>query len=436
MKPGLESYPGLLEQLALACELEHGLCLSYLFTAYSLKNRIEEGGLTSAELNSVRTWKANIFFIAAQEMLHLAQAGNLSSAAGSGLNVRRPNFPQRPDYYPTGLPWGLWPFSESALILYALYERPTHFQGNAPAWLPDAANWRSALAGLMSDAPPEKDAFHFLPDRFERPSASRCITIEALYRSIAKGFEQSGGCPGPAQAQVPGSMVDFPQLRQVFQVPDALAGIELIVEQGEGAPSDRIDSHFGMFARMYLEYTTLRAQRPAFDPVRDVQSNPLSRLHPDNTYPGWRLIQDPFTRQINDLHNDIYLLMVHILQYVFTRYEDGEAIRKTLAGLCLRTMTGVLVPLGETLTQLPMGTDETPGSAARARFAGPSFETSFTQIDLPFAAAAKRYLFVTAGTLADNAQRLAQHPGAPESLSGVQRTMAALRDQLETISGR
>jgi hypothetical protein len=427
-------YPGLLQQLALACELEQGLSLSYLFAAYSLKSRIEEGGMTSGELNSVRSWKANLFFIAAQEMLHLAQAGNLSTAAGGGLNLRRPNFPQRPDYYPTGLPWGLWPFSESSLILFALYERPTHFQANAPSWLPEASAWQDALSSLLTDAPSQKDPFHFLPESFERPSASRFMTIEALYRAIAQEFQKGGdSIIGPPQAQVSGDIVDFPQLRQVFQVDDALAGIELIIEQGEGASADRIDSHFGMFARMYDEYTTLRERRVEFNPVRDVQSNPLSRLHPDNTYPGWRLIQDPLTRQVNDLHNDVYLLMLHMLQYVFTHCEEAAPTRKAMGQLCLRLMTGILAPLGETLTQLPMGNDNSPGASIRARFAGPSFETAFTQVDLPFAAAAKRYLADETGRLAAEAERLSQSAGAPNSLAAVHLTLISLHDQFKTM---
>jgi Ferritin-like len=434
MQSEFECYPGLLQQLALACELEHGLCLTYLFAAYSLKSRIEEGGMNSGELNSVRTWKANLFFVAAQEMLHLAQAGNLSTAAGSGLNLRRPNFPQRPNYYPTGLPWGLWPFSQSALVLFALYERPSQFKTSAPAWLPAVEELNSGLSALLTDAPSHKDPFYFLPEGFARPAASQFITIEALYRAIGQGFQQSGPViVGPPQAQVSGEMVDFPQLLQVFQLEDALAGIELIIEQGEGSSLDRGDSHFGIFVRMYQEYTALRAQRAEFDPVRDVQSNPLSRLHPDNTYPGWRLIQDPFTRQVNDLHNDVYLLMLHMLRYVFTCYEDGPSKRKTLGQLCLRIMTGVLAPLGETLTQLPMGMDDSPGAAVRARFAGPSFETSFTQIDLPFSAAASRYLTAETGKLAEDAHRLSQSAGAPSSLAAARLTLLNLRDHLKAL---
>src|ERR1044071_1237944 len=115
----------LLFQLAVACELEQGLCLQYLFTAFSLKDGFSEGGIhTQEQLTYVRQWKSNILLIAAQEMLHLTQAGNLIAAAGGTVQLRRPNFPQPPGYYPTGLPWQLDPFSPDVIRRYVCYERP------------------------------------------------------------------------------------------------------------------------------------------------------------------------------------------------------------------------------------------------------------------------------------------------------------------------
>ena len=65
-----------------ACELEHGLACSYLFAAFSLKQRPIEGGVTTDQAHQVKFWASQIFFVASQEMLHLAQAWNLLSAIG------------------------------------------------------------------------------------------------------------------------------------------------------------------------------------------------------------------------------------------------------------------------------------------------------------------------------------------------------------------
>jgi hypothetical protein len=430
MQTQTKTYPALIRRLALACELEHGLCLQYLFTAFSLKDNLNEGGLTMDELTYVRKWKANLLFIGAQEMLHLAQAANLSASIGAGLNLRRPNFPQRPSYYPTGLPWGLWPFSRETIILYALYERPTEFTSTRPDWLPSDPYLEGTFESLLADAPTAKDPFNYLPDEFDRPQASSYITIEQLYREIAEGFRHIPAeiMVGPADAQVPASMVDMPQLMQVRSREDALEAINLIIDQGEGSPSDRVDSHFGLFVDMYAEYMRLKTRRPEFEPARDAQSNPLSRLHPDNTFPGWRIIKDPFTRQVNDLNSSIYALMLQMLRRVFHGISESEENRKRLAAICMRLMTGLIVPLGETLTQLPMGDDPSPGTQQRAKFAGPSFEMQFTQPDLPFSEAAWHYYHEQLIRLEVTADELAGAPGAPGTLAAAARTLHQLSE--------
>lgn len=436
MQTQVKSHPALIRRLALASELEHGLCLQYLFTAFSLKDSLDEDGLTMEEFTYVRKWKANLLLIGAQEMLHLAQAANLSASIGAGLNLRRPNFPQRPSYYPTDLPWGLWPFSKETIILYALYERPSEFKSPRPDWLPSDPYREGTLASLLADAPTTKDPFNYLPSEFERPQASRYITIEELYREIAEGFRRIPGeiIVGPSEAQVSGDMVDMPQLMQVFEREEALNAIKLIIDQGEGCPSDRVDSHFGLFVSMHAEYTRLKTQRPEFEPARDVQSNPLSRLHPDNTYPGWRIIKDRFTRRVNDLNNGIYALMLQMLGRVFHGVSESEESRKRLAGICMRMMTGLIVPLGEKLTQLPMGDDPADGKQRRAKFAGPSFEMQFTQPDLPFSRAAWHYYHEQLIRLEETAAELALEHGAPDTLAAAARTLHQLAE-LTTYDG-
>lgn len=410
----------LLHQLSVAAELEQGLCLQYLFTGFSLKDALGEGGLTLEELNHVRTWKANIFFVAAQEMLHLAQVANLCAAVGGTVQLHRPNFPQRPGYYPTGLPWGLWPFSPEAIELYAFYERPATWDGGLPPqWPEEGPLERGDFDRLLADAPAGKDPFAHLPGHFRRPRTVAHETIGELYEAIAQAIRTIPNVIiGDPRVQVDGAMVDFPQLIQVFTVDDAVRAIDLIVEQGEGAPADRDDSHFGVFVGIYEDCLRMREERPEFAPARDVQSNPLSRLHVDNTFPGWRLIEDPFTRAVNDLNSETYEVMLRMLYLFFAAPTYETPTLPELARSFLRVMTTVIKPLGEIITRLPMG-DSSSGAAGRARFAGPSFEVG--QVILPPAHQPAAWFFIgeRLDELAAACAALAARPAAPADLEEV-----------------
>ena len=272
----------LIRQLAVAAELEHGLCLQYLFTASTVKDSIDEGGLSDTELVTVRTWKGTLNFIAAQEMLHLAQVCNLVIAVGGQPHLSRPNFPQRPDYYPTGLPWGLWPLRQDVIELYASYERPAQWHRPPPEWLALDRPAEEAFPGLLADAPPDKDPFGHLPAGFDRPQATGFETIGQLYAAIAAAFQAIPGLIiGDPARQLDGRAMGVPQLVKVVDLPSALRAIELIVEQGEGLADDRPDSHFGAFLTLRRQFLEL-SRRPDFRPARDVAANPLSRLHIDN----------------------------------------------------------------------------------------------------------------------------------------------------------
>lgn len=355
-----------LRQLAVAAELEHGLCLQYLFTAASLKDRFAEGGLTVDELTRVRAWKATLNFIAGQEMLHLAQVINLTMAIGGVPHLTRPTFPQRPSYYPTGLPWGLWPFRREVIELYAWYERPDSWGNQPPDWPSSDPLGAGRFDPLVADAPAEKDPFAHLPARFNRPRATRHETIADLYAAIADAVQElPDPIVGDAADQLDGQMFDAPQLVRVVDLPSALAGIELIVEQGEGRPDDEPDSHVGAYLAILDDLG--RMSRPGFAPARDVAANPLSRLHRDNTFPGWRIIVDPHTRAVNDLTSAVYRVLLETVQLATQRQGWAPPI-------ALRLMTGVLAPLTEILTSLPMGDDGSPGEAGRPRFAGAGFE--------------------------------------------------------------
>src|SRR5215467_2224338 len=113
----------LIYMLCEAAELEHGIMCQYLFAAFSLKQRTDEG-LTDSELDAVTRWRRQISRIATQEMLHLALVHNLLSAVGAAPHLARPNLPQPANHYPAGVQLALLPFGEQALRHFMFLERP------------------------------------------------------------------------------------------------------------------------------------------------------------------------------------------------------------------------------------------------------------------------------------------------------------------------
>src|SRR5256714_13619523 len=86
----IEHREALIYMLCEAAELEHGIMCQYLFAAFSLKQRADEG-LTPEQLDAVTRWRRQIAHVAAEEMLHLALVHNLLSAIGAAPHLGRPN---------------------------------------------------------------------------------------------------------------------------------------------------------------------------------------------------------------------------------------------------------------------------------------------------------------------------------------------------------
>ena len=99
---GLEHREALIYTLGKAAELEHLIMLQYLFAAFSLKQRLDEG-LTPGTLAAVQRWRTALLEISAQEMLHLALVQNLLTAVGAAPRLARPNFPMPAYAYPAGV---------------------------------------------------------------------------------------------------------------------------------------------------------------------------------------------------------------------------------------------------------------------------------------------------------------------------------------------
>src|ERR671937_664672 len=138
----IEHREALIYMLCQAAELEHGIMCQYLFAAFSLKQRADEG-LTPQELETVSRWRRTIAHVATEEMLHLALVQNVLSAICASPHLTRPKLPAPAHRYPAGVTLTLVPFGEPALQHFLFLERPEGM----------------ALEGARGiDAPPVHDA--------------------------------------------------------------------------------------------------------------------------------------------------------------------------------------------------------------------------------------------------------------------------------------
>jgi len=359
----IEHREALIYMLCQAAELEHGIMCQYLFAAFSLKQSTDEG-LTAEELEAVGRWRHAVAHVATDEMLHLALVQNVLAAIGAAPHLTRPNLPAPVHHYPAAVSLTLVPFGEQALQHFLYLERPEGM----------------ALEGAEGIDAPVHDAVPLVADGDIVPQLQDFATIGHLYRSIEHGlahladkFGERNLFVGPPRAQATRTDFHWPELVAVTDLASAQRALDTILEQGEGARGHWEAAHFGQFVDVLEEYRGMIAANPAFDPVRPVMFAKVRRGEHDDSSP---LIGDRVTSRCTDLFNVSYEILVQILERYFAHTEETDEQLATLANAAITLMAGVLRPLGELITTLPVGPDH-PG-----RTAGPSFELFYEDDDL------------------------------------------------------
>ncbi|MBV9167391.1 MAG: CDGSH iron-sulfur domain-containing protein [Solirubrobacterales bacterium] len=351
----IEHREALIYMLCEAAELEHGIMCQYLFAAFSLKQR-EDEGLTSGELAAVTRWRRAISHVATEEMLHLALVHNLLSAIGAAPHFGRPNLPAPAHHYPAGVNLTLVPFGEQALQHFVFLERPEGME-------------YEGAAGLDV---PLHEAVPLMAERDIVPQPQDFATVGHLYRSIEQGFahlaEKFGErnlFVGPPRAQAIPENFRWSNLVSVTDLASAQKAIDTILEQGEGARGHWQQAHFGQFVQILDEYREMLAANPRFDPVRPVMFATVRPCEHDETVPR---IAERVTSRCGDLFNVSYEVLLQMMERYFAHTEETDAQLATLADATIGLMLRVLKPLGDLITTLPVGPDY-PGKTA-----GPSFE--------------------------------------------------------------
>jgi Ferritin-like len=339
--------------LAEAAQLEHMIMCQYLYAEFSLKDTPE--GLTAEQAGAVDRWRTVLHGIAVEEMLHLAMVANLMSAIGAAPTFARPNFPQRSAYFPAGVQLDLLPFGEQALRHFLYLERPEGME-------------RQDAEGFVPAAPPRLPV---APDEL-LPRGQEFATVGHLYRGIADGLRGLAGRLGePAlfvgspRAQATPELFRWPQLIAVTDLGSALAAVEEIIEQGEGARGDWRHAHYGRFLGIWEEYQGLRARDPSFEPARPVL--PGYTRQPFDIQAPVPVVTDPVTYHVAELAGIAYEMVLQTLVRFFTHTDETEAQLGTLIEAAVTLMAGVLRPLATALARLPMGPPH-PGRTAGFAF--------------------------------------------------------------------
>ena len=389
----VESREELAYLLGEACELEHGLMCEYLYAQFSLKRATGEG-LTTEQLERVQAWEAVLTGIIKQEMLHLALATNILTAIGAAPHFERPNLPILSRWYPPGVQIAFLPFGERALRHFMYLERPEGMTlADAEGFAAQPGVQPLASIGRPVAAVPE-------PWR----------TVGHLYRGIEAGLARLCGrygedavFIGPPAAQAVTATFEWKELAAVTGLASASRAIELIVEQGEGARGDWVNSHFGTFTGILEDFLAMQAADPGFDPARPVEPAYV-RLPPDVA--SGILIEDLLTARVADLCNGLYEVMLQVLSRYYVHHGETPAELETLARTAKHLMNWVMRPLGSVLTTLPVGPSH-PG-----RTAGPALEVARpAYFVLPHREPAWKIITERLQVLTETCAALAHEPG-------------------------
>ncbi|MFT5166319.1 MAG: hypothetical protein ACI8P3_001550 [Saprospiraceae bacterium] len=445
----LETREDVITALQYASVLEHTLCCEYLFTGFSIRRSLsdypepvdeEQKRQFQSAIDQARPWQTQIYFIARQEMEHLAIATNLLAALGAPPFFKRPQFPVRKEMTLLSAPFCLERLSEIALKSFIWFERPTYLTESFPEGYLDRCKGQKKL--VKSSGPTHKQVH----EAFEKFGIT---SVEQLYNEIMTAFQEIDATElfqGDTQQQV-GDVFGYKvYMKTITNRVEAVAAINLIIEQGEGIGLDPLtsDAHFQRFTQILSEYKTAIKEAPSGmpDPALPVLMNPLTEKHKEfrtfkkndcfNCAPN--LIERKHTRDLMVYFNECYNLMMLMLFDFFEYYvtpgppasQQSNAQTAKYYAAFFPLMTMVIRPLGEILARIPAG-EEYPGQNA-----GASFEIDNKKMDeWPDLTENKRLVeyYNWLGNLSEEAKQFSKESEQMVMTNGGQVVMSALEFQ-------
>lgn len=276
------------KDLQFAVEVEHSTIPPYLCALYSIAP-----DTNSFASNTIRS-------VVMEEMLHMVQAANILNAIGGSPSIDNPTFiPEYPTYLPhsdEAFLVDLMKFSRSAIDTFLLIEKP------APA-----------------KAPPQLHNYHSLGQFYE----AIAIALTVLDRVTPGGIFTGDPARQVGPEQYYGSGGD---IIPVHCLDDAIRGIEMIVDQGEGADGT-IDSSAGdMFGEEieyahYFKYMEIRHKRrylpgdnpnlPPTGPRVKVNYRQVLDMHPNPKLSDYPVGSPLYNKTLE--FNRVYMKLLHNL---------------------------------------------------------------------------------------------------------------------------
>ncbi|BAZ45323.1 hypothetical protein NIES4102_23440 [Chondrocystis sp. NIES-4102] len=323
--------------LAEAAEIEHTLMCSYLYAAFSLK--VEDPNFSVQEAEAVKDWYKVILGVAIEEMGHLLSVSNLIVALGGQPHFTRPNFPVSSGYFPSDLVLRLTPFSLETLDHFIFIERPTGIEeADGEGFEGDSSSRKQAYQGLM-------------------PNSQDYSTVSHLYEALRLNLQAfcDRTSPemvfiGPEGGQIGSEIIKMDGVGCISDLDSAMKAIDSIVEQGEGSPSDRADSHYHKFQGMKEEYIKLMEVNPEFDAVYPVAENPVMRMPAEAE--GKVFIDAHPAAMVLDFANASYGMLLRFLVQSYTKSGTEQREKKLLVNAAIEMMH-VLDKAAKELVKLP-----------------------------------------------------------------------------------
>jgi hypothetical protein len=402
---GITTRSELVPALRHAAMIELAVMLQYLYAAFSIPTYgagleyLRRGEWTFEQLRLVcgdggetrdKGMRSSLFTVAREEMIHFLLINNIIMAIGEPFHIPSIDFGTINNQLLVPLDFSLEPLGVGSMARFIAIEQPADLIGEVR---------REGITGSGSGSS-ENDHLY--------------SSLSELYGNIRDGLQRvpdlfmvdkgRGGGEHHLFLRKSINAVHPDYQLEVDDLASALFAIDVVTEQGEGNVLNSAtltsrdhgeESHFDTFLRvsnllMAEQMKSVRPRCAPWSPAYPVVRNPT--LHGGD--PAKELVTDPDAREVLQLFNRSYFMMLQLMLQHFGQCPDSSLRRSELMNMAIEVMTGVMRPLAELLVTLPSG--------RWGKTAGPSFELESlpgyaSRPDVAWRAIALRFEHLAAG---------------------------------------
>ena len=367
---GITTRSELVPALQHAAMIELAVMLQYLYAAFSIPtygaglDYVRRGEWTVEQLRLVcgdggetrdKGMRSSLLTVAREEMIHFLVVNNIIMSIGEPFHIPSIDFGTINNQLLVPLDFSLEPLGVGSIARFIAIEQPEDLIGEV------------RREDIMSSGSPECNHLY--------------RSLSELYGNIREGLQRvpnlflvekgRGGGEHHLFLRESINAVHPDYQLEVDDLASALFAIDVITEQGEGnvltSVTPEEESHFDTFLRMSDLLMTeqmkgARGRHAPWSPAYPLVRNPT--LYQGN--PTKELVTDPDARDVLQLFNRSYFMMLQLMLQHFGQCPDASLRRSELMNMAIEVMTGVMRPLAELLVTLPSG--------CRGKTAGPSFE--------------------------------------------------------------